>query len=193
MTDDASRAAAATLKAACHAAYRAHPGSCSNAVHEIVSHLVDPGFVCQPANAMIDALRRTWTAIDADTAGALAARGEVVVGGRKGSPNGHVIIVYPGAPKPRGGYAAVGRDGSEHMLPLEGSYPLAMSTSLGKWPGAMSDGDKTVWDPWGSDAAFAGVGFWHKPTAPSAPAEAADTVRMTLSDGYAIEIPRGQG
>lgn len=47
-----------------------------------------------------------------------------------------------------------------------GKYPPAMSTSLGSWPGAMSDGDKTVWDPWGTDAAFAKVRFWTRRTAP---------------------------
>ncbi len=193
MTDDATRSAVEALKAACHAAYRAHPGSCSNAVHAIVVHLVDPDFTYQPANAMIDTLRGSWTAVDAEAAGALAARGEVVVGGRKDTPNGHVIIVYPGAPKPCGGYCAVDRKGDEYTLPAKGSYPLAMSTSLGHWPGAMSDGDKTVWDPWGSDKAFASVGFWHRPPA-AAPAKAdADTLRMTLSDGYVIEIPRGEG
>ena len=192
MTEDAVRSAVAALQAACHAAYRAHPGSCSNAVHQIITHLVDPDFVYRPANAMIDELRRSWTAVDADTAGRLAARGEVVVGGRKDSPNGHVIIVYPGAPKPRGGYTAVDRRGCEYVLPANGSYPLAMSTSLGNWPGAMSDGDKTVWDPWGSDATFASVGFWYKAPAAPVPDSAGDTVRMTLSDGYVIEIPREQ-
>lgn len=189
MTDDATRSAVATLQAACHAAYRAHPGSCSNAVHEIITHLVDPDFVYQPANAMIDTLRGTWTTVDGAAAGALAAKGEVVVGGRKDSPNGHVIIVYPGPSRPRGGYSAVDRTGCEYTLASKGCYPLAMSTSLGGWPGAMSDGDKTVWDPWGSDATFASVGFWYKPPPASAPDDAADAVRMTLSDGYVIEIP----
>ena len=40
-----------------------------------------------------------------------------------------------------------------------GKFPPAMSTSLGSWPGAMSDGDKTVWDPW-ANASFASVKFW---------------------------------
>ncbi len=50
-------------------------------------------------------------------------------------------------------------------------YPLCMSTSIGYkpgetdlkkqgWPGAMSKGDKTVWDPWGNDDKFAKVKFW---------------------------------
>lgn len=46
-----------------------------------------------------------------------------------------------------------------------GLYPLAMSTSVGSWPGAMSKGDKTVWDPWGNDDRFAEVKFWHNDVA----------------------------
>ncbi|MFD2300552.1 hypothetical protein QRO11_00320 [Paracidovorax citrulli] len=30
----------------------------------------------------------------------------------------------------------------------------------GGWPGARSKGDKTIWDPWASDAKFAQVTFW---------------------------------
>jgi hypothetical protein len=42
----------------------------------------------------------------------------------------------------------------------KGSYARAMSTSMGTWPGAMSHGDKTVWDSWGKNATFKTVRFW---------------------------------
>ncbi len=183
--------AAEKLKAACHAAYRTHPKSCSNAVWDVIRAMAGRELAYQPANALIDTIAARWTKVDMATAGALAARGELVVGGRKDHPNGHVVIVYPGPAKPRGGYTAVDRDGAEYLLRPAGLYPLAMSTSLGSWPGAMSDGDKTVWDPWGSDEAFRSVGFWHCGTGNiSAAGDADASVKLTLSDGYVIEIPR---
>ena len=93
------------------------------------------------------------------TAGTLANAGEVVVGGQKATEHGHVIVVYPGPAKPRGGYVATKSDGEQFTVARKGLYPLAMSTSNGDWPGAMSKGDKTVWDPWGKDPFK--VKFWH--------------------------------
>jgi hypothetical protein len=89
----------------------------------------------------------------------------VVVGGLKATTNGHVIVIYPGASIDSGGYE-YSYKGKPQTLRSHGKYPPAMSTSLGAWPGAMSDGDKTVWDPWGTDAAFAKVKFWTPKTAP---------------------------
>lgn len=48
-----------------------------------------------------------------------------------------------------------------------GLYPLAMSTSIGSWPGAMSNGDKTVFDAWGKDLSFSKVKFWRLDTGAS--------------------------
>jgi hypothetical protein len=36
---------------------------------------------------------------------------------------------------------------------------LAMSTSRGNWPGSVSNGDKTVYDPW-EPKKFYKVRFW---------------------------------
>jgi hypothetical protein len=33
----------------------------------------------------------------------------------------------------------------------------------GFWPGTMSKGDKTAWDPWGSDETFKDVKFYAEP------------------------------
>lgn len=85
--------------------------------------------------------------------------GKLVVGGRKESGNGHVIVVYPGPDQPAGGYS-FDRNGETRSVRARGSYPPAMSTSLGSWPGAMSRGDKTVWDPWANDMRFGEVRFW---------------------------------
>jgi hypothetical protein len=52
------------------------------------------------------------------------------------------------------------RNGQAQTPRKRGSYPPAMSTSLGSWPGAMSRGDKTVWDPWANDTKFESVKFW---------------------------------
>ena len=77
--------------------------------------------------------------------------------------NGHVIVVYPGAAKPAGGYAYTS-GGKSQTMRARGSYPLAMSTSLGGWAGAKSKGDKTIWDPWANDGKFAEVKFWRLDT-----------------------------
>ena len=85
--------------------------------------------------------------------------GALIVGGKKEPGHGHVIVVYPGPDKAAGGYSYT-RGGKTETLRTRGSYPPAMSTSLGGWAGARSKGDKTIWDPWASDAKFAHVTFW---------------------------------
>ncbi len=70
-------------------------------------------------------------------------------------------------------------------LAVKGSYPLALSTSLGAWPGAKSNRDKTVRDPWGNDDAFALVTFW-------APAKAA-AAGSRISAGYCEKVGRARG
>lgn len=45
----------------------------------------------------------------------------------------------------------------------------------------------------GSDATFARVGFRYKPPAAPSRNDAPDPVRITLSDGYGIEISRDDG
>ncbi|WP_217696427.1 hypothetical protein [Acidiphilium rubrum] len=107
------------------------------------------GYLANPANR--------WSKVrDYAEASALADRGVVVVGGlAEPGGHGHVIVVLPGRWRPSGGYKVDGR-----MMPSHGMFPPAMSTSLGPWPGAVSDGDKTVFDPWDNVQVFKHVTFW---------------------------------
>jgi len=132
------------------------------------SKLLDDKFPHRSANELIRFLNNQstgWAPVDLPRGYELANRGAVVVGGLKSQPNGHVVVIYPGNMKPRGGYAAIIR-GKVTKIPFKGSYPLAASTSIGSWPGAISLGDKTVWDPWGNDEKFADVKFWAPLTSP---------------------------
>lgn len=149
----------AQLLTAAHQAYVRYPRNCSGAVHYVITKLVDPKAPYRLANQLM-----TWFAspnsgwrqvLSLREASRLADQGKVVVAGLASKHgNGHVIVVLPGAWRPAGGYVARGR-----RLPESGSYPRAMSTSLGPWPGAMSDDDKTVRDPW-SAADWHAVTFW---------------------------------
>lgn len=155
-----SSSAALTLKQVADEAYLRHPGSCSHSVwHVIRSYLpLQPYMV---ANTLVDFLegQPQWKAVRWQDVGALARGGQLVVGGLKEVGNGHVIVVYPDADKPAGGYAYTRGGKIESMRP-RGLYAPAMSTSLSGWPGAKSCGDKTIWDPWVNDGKFAKVRFW---------------------------------
>jgi hypothetical protein len=129
-------------------------------VHYVIKTLVDPKAPYHLANHMMAdfaAPGSGWREVMTTTeAAALANQGVVVVGGlAEPGKHGHVIIVFPGPMKASGGYVAHGKTMRSHGL-----FPLAMSTSLGSWPGAVSDGTKTVFDPWASDAIFKRVTFW---------------------------------
>jgi len=154
-------AAAETLKKACETAYDNNAASCSNSVWDVLKAIVNKKEPYRQANTLIDYVTVNWTEVTLDKGYELANLGVVVVGGAKASPNGHVIVVYPGDKKGNGGYSYFWKKGNKTLiLPATGIYPRCMSTSQGSWPGAMSRGDKTVWDPWGSDDAFDDVKFW---------------------------------
>jgi hypothetical protein len=151
-------AAVQSLIAAAHMAFKLYPGNCSGAVHYVIKSIVDPTAPYHVANALMQgfALRGSgWHQVTIAEASELANQGIVVVGGATANNNGHVVIVLPGPLKPSGGYIANGQ-----MMPNKGMFPPAMSTSLGAWPGAISDGDKTVFDAWGSPQLFGAVTFW---------------------------------
>ena len=160
MASDADKKVA-NLKQACDQAYRLHPNSCSHAVWYVISQY-DPSHPYMQANQLIDflAVNSRWQAVRAEELSKLANEGTLIVGGLKTSPNGHVIVVYPGPAKPAGDYQYTDAAKKIQRLGPKGSYARAMSTSMGQWPGARSHGDKTVWDPWGRDDAFAKVKFW---------------------------------
>jgi len=151
------------LKAACNCAYEMNPDSCSHAVWGVIRGLVNPDEPYRQANELIGYLSENWKEVSLDDAWTLAGTGTVVAGGLSAVPNGHVIVVYPGPKKFPGGYQYYWAKGKK-MLTMRGNaeYPLCLSTSIGSWPGAMSKGDKTVWDPWANDEVFKKVTFWSK-------------------------------
>jgi len=149
------------LKVACDTAYDKNPDSCSHAVWDVVKAVVDPKEPHRQANGMIDHLTANWTEVALDKGHELARAGTVVVGGLKGTPNGHVLVIYPGDTAESGGYDYFYAKLKKTLkMRSRGKYPPCMSTSMGSWPGAKSKGDKTVWDPWANDAVFAKVKFW---------------------------------
>jgi hypothetical protein len=136
--------------------------SCSNFVwHAIQAFVPDQPYMV--ANDLVKFLARSdaWEEMErTDSRGMaeLAKAGALVVGGAEDTPNGHVIVVYPGDVKPSGGYA-YSSGGKTAMMRSHGIYARAMSRSLGSWSGAKSDGDKTIWDPWAGPK-FEKVRFW---------------------------------
>ncbi|HQT83581.1 MULTISPECIES: hypothetical protein [Acidiphilium] len=159
-----SNSAAVQLKKVANAAFLANPSNCSGAVHDVIKKLVDAQFAYRQANQLILYLANPahgWKQVGLKKASELADQGKVVVGGMaEPSGHGHVIIVLPGRWKPAGGYMADGR-----LMPFVGLFPPAMSTALAPpghkpWPGAVSDSDKTVYDPWFNARKFPLVRFW---------------------------------
>jgi hypothetical protein len=138
------------LKNAADEAYKMHPTSCSHAGWYVIKqYLPDQGHM--PANALMPHLRGSprWKPVAVSEIDKYANQGVLVVGGLENkSGNGHVVVVYPGTPKMSGGYKAV-INGEEQIVRPRGPFARCMSTSISRhWPGAMSNGDKTVWDPW---------------------------------------------
>jgi len=157
-----SSSAATALAKACDAAFAANKQSCSHAVWHVIKSIHDPQQKYLQANALIDWMTTAWSEVSLDDGFSAANLGAVVVGGKKEVSNGHVIVIYPGDKILNGGYQVYSATSKKYfMMPRKTLYPRSMSTSLGAWPGALSCGDKTVWDPWGRDAAFKKeVRFW---------------------------------
>jgi len=153
--------ASTLLKVACDNAYDKNPDSCSHAAWDVIKARVVANEPHRQANGMIDNMTSNWMEVTVDKAYELAQAGTVVIGGLKGTPHGHVIVIYPGDKLESGGYDYY-YPKLKNMLKMRshGKYPPCMSTSNGSWPGAKSKGDKTVWDPWGNDVVFAKVKFW---------------------------------
>ena len=158
MSDDA---AVTLLKVACDNAYDLYPDSCSGSVWKVIVTRVKADEPHRQANELITHMSANWTEINCDDAWTSANKGVVVVAGLSGRPNGHVVVIYPGAKIESGGYSYFDKKAKKSLkLRSHGKYPTCMSTSIGSWPGAMSKGDKTVWDPWANDALFAKLKFW---------------------------------
>lgn len=150
------------LKKAADEAYAKYPNSCSHSVWHVIKEYI-PEQPYNVANGLLIQLECDpgWKLIRVDEIEKLVNAGTLIVGGAAGAKNGHVIVAYPGKAKSPGGYMYTNKkSGKKAMLIKSGIYPLAMSTSIGSWPGSMSNGDKTVWDPWGNDESFSEVKFW---------------------------------
>lgn len=153
----------AELEKACHEAFKEYPKSCSHAVwHVIKQYKSDQNYMI--ANDLVDHLARSsdWKEVQLSELSKLASDGVLVVGGLKGKTYGHVIAIYPGQEKTKGGYFYTSKKtGKKEFMAETGLYARAMSTSIGArpWPGTISNGDKTVADVW-SPNDFESVKFW---------------------------------
>jgi hypothetical protein len=154
-------AAAARLWAFENQAFKTYPKNCSGAVSFLIRNLVDPNFGTQLANPIAKGLtsgKLKWRRVTSNVEmQALANAGILVVGALYEPQNGHVLAVAPGQMKYHGGYSAYGSFLAVNSR--DGMFPLAMSTSLGSWPGALSNGDKTVRDAFRADQ-WPNVTFW---------------------------------
>jgi hypothetical protein len=83
------------IVAACEAEWEAHTADCSGFL-KAVAHRLGIGLTGQ-ANDIIATLRKTWPqAMDGASAAALAASGQLVIGGLEAAGHGHVVVVVPG-------------------------------------------------------------------------------------------------
>jgi hypothetical protein len=153
------------LNSICASAYAKNTGNCSGAVRMIAREM---GYELPvlSANALIDYLnnlKNKWQAITENEAQAAADRNKLVIAGKKATPNGHVVVVMPGGKIASGGYNYTDKFGKLQKAANHGSFPRACSTSLGNWPGAISKGEKTVFDSWGNLDSYKGVKYWVAP------------------------------
>lgn len=159
--DDGSQKAE-KLKTACSEAFFRYPHSCSHAVWYVLQQYIpsQPYLAANQLLHYIESKPDHWREVRLSELSKLASDGNLIVGGAVELPNGHVIVVYPGSEKFSGGYFFKDKvTGKSINAQPYGMYALAMSTSMGNWPGAISNGDRTVFDPWGSKK-FKGVKFW---------------------------------
>jgi hypothetical protein len=154
---------AKTLARVCQDAFQLFPHDCSHAVWHVISQY-NPNQPYMQANDLVSQLSRSvdWKEVQLSELSRLANQGALIIGGLQAAPYGHVIVVYPGAEKPKGGYFYIKKGTEEkRMSPQSGMYARAMSTSISKnpFPGTLSRGEKTVRDPWSAQD-FKQVKFW---------------------------------
>jgi hypothetical protein len=109
--------------------------SCSHFVwHAIQGFKPDQPYMS--ANTLVRALAHSpteWEEIaitESRRMADLANKGVLIVGGAEASPNGHVIVVYPGTLIESGGYSYQ-YGGKTTMMVSHGLYARAMSRSMG--------------------------------------------------------------
>lgn len=151
------------LAGACKDAFQLYQHDCSHAVWHVIRQY-KPDQPYMQANHLVSHLFNNpqWKEVQLWELSSLANQGILIVGGLQGSPHGHVIVVYPGPEKPKGGYYYTDKEtGETRMSPQAGMYARAMSTSISKnpFPGSISMSDKTVRDPWPAKK-FEAVKFW---------------------------------
>ena len=146
------------LTKACDEAFEANKSSCSNAVWDVIKAVHDPAQQYRQANQLVDWMTTNWSEVGLEDGYLAANQGAVVVGGKKKeSGHGHVIVIYPGDKILNGGYQYYWETGKKIMtMARTARYPRSLSTSIATspWPGAVSCGDKTVWDPWPKEFAL---------------------------------------
>jgi hypothetical protein len=153
------------LTAICASAYAKNAGNCSGAVR-MIAHEMGYELPALSANALVDYLsnpKNKWLSITDTEAQMAADRNKLVIAGKKSIPNGHVVVVMPGGKIASGGYSYTDKFGKLQKAANHGSFPRACSTSLGNWPGAISKGEKTVFDSWGNIDSYKGVKYWVAP------------------------------
>jgi hypothetical protein len=157
------------LKNACDGAFDYAPAahSCSHAVWFVISKLINSNEPWRDANDLIEHMTQSedWREVNVEEAWKLANEGIVVVGGKSDVHNGHVMLVYPGSKILGGGYIYTLKNRvtgkvEQYTMRSHGLLPRCLSRSMGTWPGAVSKGDKNVFDPFGNEAAFRQVKFW---------------------------------
>jgi len=96
------------LQKACMEAFYYAPAltSCSHAVFYVVQKLINKQEPYRIANEWITyaTMSKDWHEVNVEKGWKLANEGKVVVGGRKDTPDGHVIVIYPGTKIVGGGY-----------------------------------------------------------------------------------------
>lgn len=154
---------AKTLARRCDEAFDLYQRDCSHAVwHVVRAYKHDQPYM--QANALVAHASRSteWAEVRLSDVSGLANQGVLVIGGLQEEGHGHVIVVYPGPEKPKGGFYFINKEtGEKQFSAPSGMYARAMSTSIAKvpFPGAISRGDKTVRDPWPTKK-FSQVKFW---------------------------------
>jgi len=160
MTDDKAK-----LLTACQMAFTLNSGNCSGTVRDVAKAMGAP-LPSYDANSLIDYFQtHEWTMVDELKAQSLADVGHLVVAGKKNAAgSGHVVVVMPGGMVPSGGYKYTDKKTGKVMVAaFHGKHPRACSNSSGGWPGGISNGDKSVYDSWGSDKNYALVTYWSAP------------------------------
>src|SRR5207249_8749494 len=103
------------LKQACDAAYEANKNSCSHAVISVIRSVYDANMPHKDANGLIAYVNTKWTEVNLDDAFYIANLGHIVVGGKKETDHGHVIVVYPGDKIMNGGYQYYWKAGKKNL------------------------------------------------------------------------------